>query len=135
MNSNLDRVKARARLLLAADRWRELFQFLERDVPALIAEVEQLQRELAEARRHGGRLPTPEVSQHPAKVPSENQLLTSKQFAYAIGVSEACVRKWTLERTIKVVRLGRLVRIPRTEVQRLIDEGAVPARSARGQPR
>ncbi len=42
MNSSLDRVRARARLLLAADNWRELSQLLERDVPALIAEVEQL---------------------------------------------------------------------------------------------
>jgi hypothetical protein len=63
MNSNLDNVKARARLLLVADRWRELFQFLERDVPALIAEV-KLQRELAETRCHeaGHRLPAPEAA-------------------------------------------------------------------------
>jgi excisionase family DNA binding protein len=136
MDSNLERVRARARLLLAADRWRELLQFLERDVPALIAEVEQLQRELAETRRSEGwlRLTTPEVSQVPAKGPSESQLLSSKQFAHAIGVTEACVRRWTLLRKIKVVRLGRLVRIPRTEVHRLIDEGAIPARPSRHEP-
>lgn len=136
MNSNLDKVRARARLLLAADRWRELCQFLERDVPTLISEVEQLQRELAEAKSHEGRLrlPPPDISQPPATVPGDSQLLTSKQFAYAIGVSEACVRRWTMERKIKVVRLGRLVRIPRTEVQRLSDEGAIPARPSRSQP-
>ncbi len=91
MNSNLDKVRAKARLLLAADKWREVFQFPEKDVPTLIAEVEQLQRELTETRRYEGRLrlPTPEVYQVPAKGASENQLLTSKQFAYAIGVSEA----------------------------------------------
>ena len=59
MNSNLDKVRARARLLLAADKWRELIQFLERDVPTLVAEVEQLQRELAEARSYEGRLRLP----------------------------------------------------------------------------
>jgi excisionase family DNA binding protein len=133
MKSNLNGVKARARLLLASDKWHELFQFLERDVPALIAEVEQLRRELADAKRHEGRPrpPAPEVSQPPARGPSESQLLTSKQFAYAIGVTEACVRRWTLLRKIKVVKLGRLVRIPRVEVQRLIDEGAIPMRPSR----
>jgi excisionase family DNA binding protein len=136
MNSNLDKVRARARLLLAADKWRELIQFLERDVPTLVAEVEQLQRELAEARSYEGRLrlPPPEVPQPAARGQIESQLLTSKQFAHAIGVSEACVRRWTMERKIKVVRLGRLVRIPRSEIQRLSDEGAIPARPSRSQP-
>lgn len=136
MKLNLDRVMAKARLLLAAVKLQELFQWLQRDVPTLIAEVEQLQRELAEAKRGDGRphLPPSEVSLHAAKGPGESQLLTSKQFAYAIGVSEAYVRTWTLERKIKVVRLGRLVRIPRTEVQRLIDEGAIPVGPSRSQP-
>lgn len=42
MVSNVERAKAKARLLLAADKWRELSQFLESDVPALLAEVERL---------------------------------------------------------------------------------------------
>ena len=136
MDSNLDKIRARARLLLAADRWRELMQFLERDIPMLIAEVEQLHRELAEARSYEGRLrpPPPDAPPPPARGQIESQLLTSKQFAHVIGVSEACVRRWTMERKIKVVRLGRLVRIPRTEVQRLSDEGAIPARPSRSQP-
>jgi excisionase family DNA binding protein len=136
MNSNLDKVRARARLLLAADKWRELLQFLEPDIPTLIAEVEQLQRELAEARSYEGRLrlSPPEAPQPPARGQIESQLLTSKQFAHAIGVSKACVRRWTTERKIKVVRLGRLVRIPRTEVQRLMDEGATLVRRSRSQP-
>jgi hypothetical protein len=49
MDSNFGTVKTGARLLLAADRWHETFQFLERDVQALIAEVEQIQREMDEA--------------------------------------------------------------------------------------
>jgi excisionase family DNA binding protein len=136
MDSNLDRVRAKARLLLAADKWRELIQFLERDIPTLIAEVEQLQRELAEAKRYQGtlRFSAPEAPQPPARGHIESQLLSSKQFAMAIGVTEACVRSWTLKRKINVVRLGRLVRIPRTEVQRLIDEGAIPLRPSRSQP-
>jgi excisionase family DNA binding protein len=136
MNSNLDSFRARARLLLAADRWRELLQFLERDVPALIAEVEQLQRDLVEARRHEGRTrPVPQVSEVPARRQDESQLLSSRQFAHAIGVTDACIRSWILFRKIKVVKLGRLVRIPRAEVQRLIDEGTIPVRPSRNRPR
>ena len=137
MNSNLDKVRARARLLLAADRWRELLQFLERDVPTLIAEVEQLQRELAEARSHEGRsrFPAREAPQSPARGQIESQLLTSKQFALALGITEACVRRWRLERKIKVVKLGRLVRVHRTEIQRLMDEGSIPVRPTRSHMR
>ena len=132
MDSNLEKVRARARLLLAADNLRELLQFLERDVPMLIAEVERLQHELAEAKRYDGRVRLPVQSPRaPTSTPSESQLLTSKQFANAIGVTEACVRKWRLLRKINVVRLGRLVRVPRTEVQRVIEDGAIPARSPR----
>lgn len=136
MNSNLDKVRARARLLLAADKWRELLQFLERDVPALVAEVEQLQLELVEMKGQQSRYhqPTAEVLQRSAEIPNDRQVLTLKEFAHCIGVSEACVRRWTMERKIKVVRLGRLVRIPRTEVQRLMDEGAIPVRPSRTQP-
>jgi len=54
MNSNLDKIKVWARLLLAADRWRELLQFLERDVPALIAEWSSFSRSC----------PKPGVMQH-----------------------------------------------------------------------
>jgi excisionase family DNA binding protein len=139
MNSNLDNIKARARLVLAADRWRELFQLLEKHVPALIAEVEQLHRGLAEAqaKRHEERpaVLTSKVAQVPARGSGESQLLTSKQFAHAIGVSESCIRRWILDRKIGVVKLGRLVRIPRAEVQRLIDEGSIPMRPSRGNTR
>ena len=136
MDSNLDKIRARARLLLAADRWRELLQFLQKDVPMLIAEVEQLQQELAEARSPEGRLrlQNPEASQPAANVSSESRVLTSKQFANAIGVSEASVRRWTMEGKINMVKFGRLVRIPRTEIQRLMDEGAIPVRLSRSRP-
>lgn len=136
MNSSLDKIRARARLLLAANRWRELMQFLDRDLPTLISEVEQLQRELAEAKSHNGRhrLPVPDVPQNRAVGHGEAQLLSSRQFAQAIGISEWTVRKRICERTINIVRLGRLVRIPRTEIQRLVDEGAIPVRPSWRQP-
>jgi len=130
MDSNLEKVRAKARLLLAADDLRELLQFLERDVPTLIAEVEQLQRELAEMKGQQKRYhpPTVEAPQRSAGIPDARQLLTSREFASAVGIKESTVRSWTMKRKIKVVKLGRLVRIPRTEVVRLMDEGAIPAR-------
>lgn len=136
MNSNLEKMRARARLLLAADRWRELIQFLERDIPTLISEVEQLQSELAEAKSHEGRLQirNPEVPQRRSAAHGEAQLLSSRQFAQAIGISEWTVRKRTCERKINIVRLGRLVRIPRTEVRRLMDQGVPSVRASRSHP-
>lgn len=133
MDSNLDKIRARARLLLAADGWRELLQFLETDISLLIAEVEQLRLELAEMKARQGKyeLPIPEVLQWSAEIPKEKQLLTSKEFAFALGVKESTVRRWTLLRKIKVVKVGRSVRIPRTEVVRIIDEGTIPVRTSR----
>jgi hypothetical protein len=47
MNADLDGIRTRARLLLVADKWRELTRVLENDIPMLIAEIEQLQQQLA----------------------------------------------------------------------------------------
>ncbi len=54
-----------------------------------------------------------------------------RQAAAELGLSVACVRKWIAERRIGIVRLGRAVRIPQTEIERLIEEGRVPARNER----
>ena len=61
------------------------------------------------------------------------QLLSVKQFAAALGVTPACIRRWILERKIASTKLGRLVRIPTAEAQRLIDAGLRPALSRRDQ--
>ena len=133
MNTDLDRIRARARLLFAADRWRELMQFLESEVPTLISEVEQLQRKLAEARGYERRLrlPTPETPQPPAKGQGESHLLSSKQFAQTMSVSDRTVANWIRERKVKMVRLGRSVRIPRTEIRRVMAEGVARLRPSR----
>ena len=133
MDSNLEKTRARARLLLASERLRELLEFLERDIPTLIDEVDRLQLELAETKGRQGKheMLVPEVLKRSSEIPHERQALSSKEFARCIGVSEACVRRWTMERKIKVVRFGRLVRIPRSELLRLMDEGSVPVRPSR----
>ena len=56
------------------------------------------------------------------------KLMTIPEFADSLRVSRACVRRWLLLRKIESVRVGRLVRIPADEVQRLIAAGKVPRR-------
>jgi excisionase family DNA binding protein len=55
-------------------------------------------------------------------------LLTVPEFAAALHVTVACVRRWVLERRITTIRVGRLVRISPEEYQRIVDQGLVPAR-------
>jgi excisionase family DNA binding protein len=50
-------------------------------------------------------------------------LLTVQEFATALTVKPACVRRWIGERKITIVHVGRLVRIPRSEVARIVTEG------------
>lgn len=58
-------------------------------------------------------------------------LLSVPQFAAALGVTPACIRRWILERKITTVKLGRLIRIPSPEVERLVNSGLRPARPER----
>jgi excisionase family DNA binding protein len=50
-----------------------------------------------------------------------------RQFAENFGVTVACIRRWILIRKISHVKIGRLIRIPESEVNRLIELGYVPA--------
>lgn len=83
-------------------------QILESDVTILIKNAERLQRELAEARRHYVRARPQrfETSKASSGSAGESQLLSVRQFAHAIGVTEACVRQWTLLWKIDVVKLS-----------------------------
>jgi excisionase family DNA binding protein len=58
-------------------------------------------------------------------------LLSVSQFASALGVTPACIRRWILERKITTVKLGRLIRIPVSEIERLVNSGLRPARPGR----
>jgi len=58
-------------------------------------------------------------------------LLSAQEFADALNITVACARRWILERRVTTVKLGRLIRIPAAEVQRLIDAGLRPARPVR----
>jgi excisionase family DNA binding protein len=59
---------------------------------------------------------------------SEKSLLRVNEFAAILNVTPAAVRRWLLERKIASTRIGRLVRIPGSEVERLVQSGLRPAR-------
>jgi len=52
---------------------------------------------------------------------------TIRQAAEELNVSTHTVRAWIRTRRIGHVRLGRAIRIPYSEVERLLTEGRVPA--------
>jgi len=60
------------------------------------------------------------------------QLLDVKQFSALLGVTQSCIRRWILERKVSTVKVGRLIRIPDSEAQRIVDAGFRPARISTG---
>jgi excisionase family DNA binding protein len=56
------------------------------------------------------------------------KLLDVPTFAHEINVSKACVRRWIVERKIASINVGRLVRVPQSEVHRTVESGLGPAR-------
>ena len=60
------------------------------------------------------------------------QLATVRQAGQMLEMSPHTMRAWIAERKIGVVRLGRSVRVPLAEIDRLIDGGTVPARRRNG---
>jgi excisionase family DNA binding protein len=63
------------------------------------------------------------------------QLLNVREFAEALGITVSCARRWLMESKVARVKLGRLVRIPASECERLINEGLRPARQHDGNVR
>jgi excisionase family DNA binding protein len=50
------------------------------------------------------------------------------EFADELNVSPKMIWNWIAIRRLAVLHVGRSVRIPETELNRLIQEGSVPAR-------
>jgi len=59
------------------------------------------------------------------------QLRTVEQAADDLNVSIHTIRAWIARRKIACVRLGRAVRVPASEIDRLVKEGTVPVASGR----
>ena len=51
------------------------------------------------------------------------KLLTPTEFAMELGISKWTVYQWLSLGILKKVKLGRLVRIPESEIDRLIQNG------------
>jgi excisionase family DNA binding protein len=60
------------------------------------------------------------------------QLMTVNEAAAELSVSPLTLRDWIWRRKIGVTRIGRCVRVPSHEIQRLIESGFVPAEPAKG---
>ena len=57
------------------------------------------------------------------------ELLRIEEFAAALNIKPSTARAWMLRRRIAKVRVGsRAIRIPASEVQRIIAAGMTPAR-------
>jgi excisionase family DNA binding protein len=56
-----------------------------------------------------------------------DKLLTVQQAASALSLSPHTVRAWLSQRRLACVRLGRCVRIPESEIERLRERGTIPA--------
>lgn len=55
------------------------------------------------------------------------KLFKVPEAAEMLALSQKTVWQWIGERRIGVVRLGRAVRIPLSEIERLMEEGTTPA--------
>jgi excisionase family DNA binding protein len=52
-----------------------------------------------------------------------HRLVTFPEVAKTLNCTISCLRRWRREGRITVVKLGRLVRVPETEVDRIAREG------------
>ena len=59
-----------------------------------------------------------------------SKLYKVQQAAEIWNVSVKCAWNWIAQERVGVVRLGRSVRIPQSEIDRLIEEGFTPARQS-----
>lgn len=58
-------------------------------------------------------------------------MLSIAEAARRLGLKEGTVRLWISRRKIAHVKLGRAVRVPQEEIERLIRENTIPARPIR----
>ena len=56
----------------------------------------------------------------------QQQLHRITDFAVMMAISPKTAWSWVAQRRIGVVRLGRAVRVPQSEIDRLLDDGFVP---------
>ena len=65
--------------------------------------------------------PIAEQAEAPAAAPHLEPLLTIPQFAARLGMSVSTLQRRIADKTVRVLKLGRLVRIHPSELSRLLD--------------
>jgi excisionase family DNA binding protein len=68
----------------------------------------------------------PKERERPSQPPIEHPRTVSEA-AKELALSVHTVRAWVAARRIAHIRLGRVIRIPASEIRRLIEENTVPA--------
>ena len=68
----------------------------------------------------------PAASHRPPREPSERPR-TVTEAAEELGLSVHTIRAWVAARRIAHIRLGRAIRIPASEIRRVIQKNTVPA--------
>lgn len=58
------------------------------------------------------------------------RLRTVSEAATDLNLSTSTIRAWLSQRRIGCIRLGRAIRIPASEIERLVEAGLTPARRA-----
>jgi excisionase family DNA binding protein len=59
-----------------------------------------------------------------------NQLMTVKEAAETLAVTEAAIRKWLYQRRLPCVKVGRATRLRRQDVEAVVTQGLHPDRRA-----
>ncbi len=65
------------------------------------------------------------MSIHNSRTP--HNLLTTEEFAAALGLSPKTVRQWVWMRRVSFIRVGRAIRFRPETVNEIIDRGTIPA--------
>lgn len=82
----------------------------------------------ARARYEIGVLPSaPTVEERKMMKDERARLVSIKDAAQELGLAPVTLRSWIAKRTIGSVKLGRSVRIPSSELDRLVERGSIPA--------
>ena len=58
---------------------------------------------------------------------NDTKLLTLEQAAERLGLRPVTLRMWASARKIARVKIGRAVRVPESEIARIIERGLIPA--------
>ena len=64
----------------------------------------------------------------------ESEFLTVAEVAQTLKLNQQTIRNWIDQGSLPALRIGRRVRIRRSDFERLIEAGATQAGSARAQP-